>query len=123
MLFQIQLVPLHRDDQAKRQSLPEFGYDFYLFKFGLQEFAEMHLAGLLRVIEDHLDDPRIALFGALCGHVKCDEEFPEECTHYTMMYLSHLLTLTDGPEPSEVGLFKLMNAVDLWRLKAPGFNP
>lgn len=91
-----------RDHRATRQTLPEFTYDFYLFKFGLQEFAEMHLAGLLRAIEDGWDsDPRIALFGALCGHAKCDEDYPLACTHYTVMYLSHLLKVTAGPAPSE----------------------
>ena len=47
--------------------MAEFTYDFFLFKFGLQEFAEMHLAGLHRAIEDGQKDPRIQLFGALCG--------------------------------------------------------
>lgn len=90
-----------RDEQSTRQTLPEFTYDWFLFKYGLQEFAEMHLAGLLRSMEDNLSDPRIALFASLCGLAKCEEEYPLDCTHFMMMFLSHLLKVTDGPEVSE----------------------
>ena len=76
--------------------MAEFTYDFFLFKFGLQEFAEMHLAGLHRAIEDGQKDPRIQLFGALCGHAKNEEEYPLQCTHFLIMFFSLLMVETEA---------------------------
>lgn len=42
-----------KDDEMKeqRQNLREFVYDFFLFKFGLQMYAEIHLYMLLKTLE------------------------------------------------------------------------
>ncbi|KAK3238018.1 hypothetical protein CYMTET_51941, partial [Cymbomonas tetramitiformis] len=76
------------DSNESRQTLEEFVYDFFLFKFGLRQFAEAHLKDLIHSIGNYqTESPRISLFGRLLGLY---EELPAAATDFAMSFLASL---------------------------------
>ncbi|GAQ83720.1 hypothetical protein KFL_001590080 [Klebsormidium nitens] len=93
------------DDQepgGQRQDMKEFVYDFFLFKFGLRAFAELHLLSVLKALEEYASSSqRMLLFGAFIGHANVAPPLPPEALDFFLMYLSRLFGETDGPQPTE----------------------
>ena len=92
------------DDTAgtRRQGMAEFVYDFFLFKFGLRSFAELHLAALLAAVErEAAASPRVRLFGCFCHSDKCPV-LPDDSQHFFMYALTRLHAANDGLQPSEL---------------------
>jgi len=84
---------------SERQSLEEFTYDFFLFRFGLRAAAERHLRSLVDAVErDYATDPRVQVFARMIGVVN---PLPDDACDFLLRFLARIFQLTTGPTAVE----------------------
>jgi len=84
---------------GRRQTLEDFVYDFFLFKFGLKHIAEEHLKGMVTAIETgSKESKRLLLFARLLGVIR---PLPPDSCDFLLTFISRLFGASGGPTKSE----------------------
>ncbi len=82
-----------------KQTLYDFVFDYFLFKFGIRHVAELHLKGLTESIKKHVDHYlRLRTFCLLCGIMADDNdvESPVDASFFLGRLLSLVWHLQGG---------------------------